>query len=45
VRQAGEKKLRTRMKAVFQKPAKEGRRRGAIEAMIVIQNSNSHEPA
>jgi hypothetical protein len=45
MRQAREKKLRARIKAVFHKPAKEGRRRGAIEAMIVIKNSNLHEPA
>jgi hypothetical protein len=45
VRQAREPELRARIKAVFQKPAKEGRRGGAIEAMIVIKNSYLHEPA
>jgi hypothetical protein len=45
VDQAREQKLRARMKAVLQKPAEEGRRRGAIEAMIVVENPYLHVPA
>ena len=42
VRHPGVKEFRARVESVFQKAAEKGRRRGAVETMVVIENSDPH---